>query len=123
MGTGIFAVAMAAFGIAVDDTIHLVVRFRHEFKEAPGQPFSETLRKVFARELFPLLATSTTLILGFSVLLLSDFQMHRETGLLFMVAISAAMVADLFLTPLILKRLHCWECDRCAADAVSSLPS
>lgn len=120
MGTGIFAVAMAAFGIAVDDTIHLVVRFRHEFKEAPGRPFSETLRKVFARELFPLLATSITLILGFSVLLLSDFQMHRETGLLFMVAISAAMVADLFLTPLILKRLHCWECDRCAADAVSS---
>lgn len=63
-----------------------------------------------------------TLILGFSVLLWSDFQMHRETGLLFIFAISAAMLADLFLTPLILKKLHPWECDRYAVDVVSTLP-
>ena len=103
MGTGVFAVAMVAFGIAVDDTIHLFVRFSHELKNSSNQGFERVLRDSLGRELFPVLVTSTTLIVGFSVLLFSDFQVHRETGLLFIVAIGTAMLADLFVTPLVLR--------------------
>ena len=102
-GTGTFAVAMAAFGIAVDDTIHLIVRFTHESKQDSGNAYHLVLRRVLSKELFPVLATSMTLISGFGILLLSDFQVHRETGILFIIAISTAMLADLFVTPLILK--------------------
>jgi hypothetical protein len=103
LGTGVFPVAMAAFGIAVDDTIHLFIRFSHESKLAPGRSFEQILRRTLAKDLFPIIATSLTLIAGFAVFLLSDFRVHRETGILFIVAIGTALLADLFLTPLLLR--------------------
>lgn len=106
LGAGTFAVAMAAFGIAVDDTIHLILRFTHESREASDRSFKGVLERALRREIFPVVATSTTLVLGFSVLLFSGFQIHRETGLLFIVAIIAALIADLFVTPLILRGVY-----------------
>lgn len=105
MGTGVFAVAMAAFGIAVDDTIHLFVRFLNESRRAPSRSFEQILRRCLVRELFPLIVTSITLIGGFSVFLLSGFKVHQETGTLFIVAIGTAFLSDLFLTPLILRAI------------------
>ena len=106
MGTGVFAVATAAFGIAVDDTIHLFMRFNEESRKAGGASFETILRRCLARELFPLIASSMTLIAGFTALLLSDFKVNRETGMLFIVAIGTAMLVELFLTPLLLKGIH-----------------
>lgn len=103
MGTGVFAVATAAFGIAVDDTIHLFMRFNEESRRAPGFSFESILRRCMVRELFPLIAASMTLMSGFAGFLLSDFKVHRETGILFIVAIGTAMLSELFLTPLVLK--------------------
>jgi uncharacterized protein len=103
MGTGVFAVATAAFGIAVDDTIHLFIRFNEESERTPDSSFEKILRRCLVRELFPLIVASTTLIAGFAVFLLSDFKVHRETGLLFIVSIGTAMLSELFLTPLVLK--------------------
>jgi predicted RND superfamily exporter protein len=112
LGTGVFAVAMAAFGIAVNDTVHLFVRFSQEAKQAPSRGCEQLLRRTLATVMFPNLVTSITMIAGFAVFLVSDFRVHQETGLLFVVAIGTALLTDLFVTPLILSGVHFQQRDR-----------
>ncbi|MDF1858717.1 MAG: MMPL family transporter [Verrucomicrobiales bacterium] len=100
LSTGTFSVAIVAFGIAVDDTIHFLTRFFHESER--NTSIAEALQKTFQSEIRPILATSTALILGYLVLLFSPFLVHQETGILFSIAILAALLADLFVTPLLL---------------------
>ena len=100
LSTGTFSVAIVAFGIAVDDTIHFLTRFFHESER--NTSIAEALQKTFRSEIRPILATSTALILGYLVLLFSPFLVHQETGILFSIAIMAALLADLFVTPLLL---------------------
>ena len=101
LSTGTFSVAIVAFGIAVDDTIHFMTRFFHE--SGSGNSTEAALRKTFASEIRPILATSAALILGYLVLVFSPFLIHRETGILFSIAISTALLADLLVTPALLK--------------------
>lgn len=104
LGTGTFAVAIVALGIAVDDSIHLVSRFRAESGE--GKSFEATLVRTWKHELRPVSVTSVSLTLGFLVLLVSSLPVHRESGLLFATAIASAFFADLFITPLLLRGMQ-----------------
>lgn len=103
LSTGTFAVALVALGISVDDTIHLFTRYRHERSQDQKAPFPEVLIRVLRLEVLPISVTSLILTIGFLPLLFSDFQVHRETGLLFVVAILSAFAADLFVTPVTLR--------------------
>lgn len=101
LSTGTFAVAIVALGIAVDDTIHFMTRFFHESKS--GVSANEAISNSLSKELQPVLSTSVALTLGYLVLLFSPFLIHRETGLLFAIAITTACFADLFVTPVLLR--------------------
>lgn len=101
LSTGTFSVAIVAFGIAVDDTIHFMTRFFHEAKKGASEEV--ILKKTFTSEIRPVFATSAALILGYLVLVFSPFLIHRETGILFAIAISTALLADLFVTPVLLN--------------------
>jgi len=103
LGTGTFPVAIVAFGIAVDDTIHFLVRFSSRWREGAAAPLA--VAETLAVELRPILATSVTVASGYLVLLLSPLRLSNEYGLLFSFACLSALVADLVLTPMLLSRL------------------
>ncbi len=91
------SIAAVALGIAVDDTIHLVMRFRHEFR-IHGR-YAVALREALQDVGRALLITSTALVLGFLVLTLSVMDSNVTFGLLLAVTIVAALIADFLLMP------------------------
>jgi len=92
-----------AFGIAVDDTIHVLARYRIERQR--GLSNIDAVNTTMLSTGRAVIIASIVLILGFSVLILSDFGGTYYTGLFMVVTIVSAIFAELFLTPLLLKKL------------------
>jgi uncharacterized protein len=87
-------------GIAVDDTIHFLFRYRTEREaglsreEAVGRTYRETGRAV--------VFASMVLAIGFAVLATSSSQSIAYFGIVASLSIVGAMLADLFLLPVLL---------------------
>jgi predicted RND superfamily exporter protein len=92
-------VASIALGIAVDDTIHILAGYK---RFSASLPKREAVREAIAHEGAAILTTSLVLFAGFAVLLLASFIPTADFGLLTGVAILAALVGDLVLTPALL---------------------
>jgi signal transduction histidine kinase len=90
-------IASVAIGLAVDDTIHYLVRYNTEFKKDlnKDRAMRDTLMSVGR----PIIFTSLTISLGFSVLIFSHFQPTAVFGLLMVVTMLSALVGDLILLP------------------------
>jgi predicted RND superfamily exporter protein len=92
-----------AFGIAVDDSIHLMSAFTHGLSR--DLPPRRALRAAI-RETGPALVMSTFVVsAGFSLLLFSRFELLYLLGLLTAVTAVAALAADLLLFPAIIERM------------------
>jgi predicted RND superfamily exporter protein len=91
------SIASVAIGIAVDDTIHLVSRFRHEFDECGS--YAEALERAMQDVGKALLITSLALVCGFLVLTLSTLQSQVTYGGLLATTIVTALIADFLLMP------------------------
>ena len=89
-----FAVAL---GIAVDDSLHFLLRYRKELKN--GQNRVEAIQATIMNTGSALLITTSVLVAGFSVLLLSAFLPTYQFGLLSAVMIGTALICDLTLLP------------------------
>jgi len=91
------SIAAVAMGIAVDDTIHLMLRTRYEFQRLGNyrEALDEALRDVGRA----VLITSIALVLGFLVLTLSILDSQAVRGVLLATTIVAALVADFLLMP------------------------
>ncbi len=90
-----------AFGIAVDDTVHFITRYLSEHLQ--GRPEEEVLHRAIHGTGKAMIYTSIVLISGFSVpIFTSNVQGNVSFGLLSVGAISTALIADLFLLPVIL---------------------
>lgn len=91
------------FGIAVDDTIHFLGRYKvsrdngHNKEKALEITFSETGRA--------LLITTLSLFFGFMVLLFSIHAPSMTIGLLVSVTLLTALVLDLLLLPVLIRKL------------------
>ncbi len=93
-------IAAISIGIAVDDTIHYIHRFNIEYNQIKNVKKSIiNAHKSIGRAMF---YTSTIIIIGFSILVLSNFIPTIYFGLLTMVAMFMAIVADLLLLPVLL---------------------
>jgi len=90
-------VAAITIGIAVDNSIHYIYRFREEF--AQNGDYLETLRICHSNIGRAVLYTSTTIIFGFSILVLSNFFPTVYFGLLTALAMFIALLAALTLLP------------------------
>jgi predicted RND superfamily exporter protein len=90
-------VAAITIGIAVDNSIHYIYRFREEF--AKSGDYLETLRICHANIGRAVLYTCTTIIFGFSILVLSNFFPTIYFGLLTALAMFIALLAALTLLP------------------------
>lgn len=97
-------IASVVIGLAVDDTIHYLVRYNKEFKQDlnKDRAMCDTLRHVGR----PILFTSATIGLGFGVLIFSHFQPTAVFGLLMILTMAAALVGDLILLPCLLRHVE-----------------
>jgi predicted RND superfamily exporter protein len=86
-----------ALGIAVDDTIHYVARYREEC--AAGRPPAEATRVTLLTTGRAMTVTSLVLVLGFAVVLVSNFPNTQRFGLLGCVILAAAWITDMLVTP------------------------
>ncbi len=86
-----------SFGIAVDDTIHFLTRFKLERKK--GLDVDTALRNTFQISGKAIMLTTFILLLGFLSLIFSDFSGTYYIGLLVSVTLVSAMIADLYLIP------------------------
>ncbi len=94
-------VAALTFGIVVDDTVHIVLKYRRARSRglAPDVALVSSFRSVGVAVLVTTLAIGT----GFATFAASGFLVNQHFGLLSALTLAAALVADLlFLPPLLL---------------------
>tara|TARA_A100001011_G_scaffold391099_1_gene475869 strand:- start:5249 stop:6832 length:1584 start_codon:yes stop_codon:yes gene_type:complete len=97
-------IAAITIGIAVDNSIHYIYRFREEFKKINN--YNETLDRCHRTVGVAILNTSITIVFGFSILVLSNFIPTIYFGIFTGIAMLLAMISVLTLLPkliLILK--------------------
>jgi len=90
-------IAAISIGIAVDNTIHYIHRFRHEFKV--DRNYIQTVHRCHGSIGHAMYYTSITIIIGFSILSLSNFIPSIYFGLLTGLAMLIALIAALTLLP------------------------
>jgi predicted RND superfamily exporter protein len=106
LDVGTMIIAGVAVGIAVDDTIHYLTRFRIEAQG--GDPPHEVLQRCHVTVGKAIVYTSVILFCGFIVIGLSSFRPVLSFGLLTGLTMVFAMVGDLTLLPAILRVLPAW---------------
>jgi hypothetical protein len=90
-------IASIAIGLAVDDTIHYLVRYNREFKKSLDDKLA--LRQTIKDVGRPIVFTTLTIGVGFSILTLSSFKPTAIFGILMVITMLAALVGDLILLP------------------------
>lgn len=98
-------IAAIAIGIAVNDTSHIMFRFKYELGRSPDDPAAAMARMMRAAGR-PVMASSLILMAGFAVLLLASVKSIMLFGLLSAVTVASALVADLLLTPALLLTVY-----------------
>jgi predicted RND superfamily exporter protein len=93
-------IAAISLGIAVDDTIHYIHRFKHEFTS--DRKYLPTMYRCHGSIGHAMYYTSITIIIGFSILVLSNFTPSVYFGMLTGLAMLIALVAALTLLPQLL---------------------
>ena len=96
-------IASISMGIAVDTTIHYVHRFRNEFQQSGS--YTESMKLCHASIGRAMYYTSLTIIIGFSILSLSNFIPSVHFGLLTALVMFIAILAALTLLPQLLMWL------------------
>lgn len=94
-------IAAIAIGISVNDTSHIMFRFRHELARTPGDP-EDAVRRMVVHTGRAVVASSIILIAGFGVLLFASVKSVSYFGLLSSMTIMSALLADLIITPALL---------------------
>jgi len=90
-------IAAITIGIAVDNSIHYIYRFKEEFKKLKN--YDETLDKCHNTVGVAILNTSITIVFGFSILVLSNFIPTIYFGMFTGIAMILAMISVLTLLP------------------------
>ena len=90
-------IAAITIGIAVDNSIHYIYRFREEFEK--NNNYNLTIDKCHNTVGIAILNTSITIVFGFSILVLSNFIPTIYFGIFTGIAMLLAMISVLTLLP------------------------
>ena len=93
-------IAAITIGIAVDNSIHYIYRFKEEFSKIRN--YDRTLDKCHSTVGIAILNTSITIVFGFSILVLSNFIPTIYFGIFTGIAMLLAMISVLTLLPKLL---------------------
>lgn len=101
LDVGTAMISEIAIGIAVDDTIHMFAHYNESMRELQDQ--EAAMEATVRSEVEPVVCTSVALACGFGVLGFSSFMPIVHFGVLAAVVMIVALVADLFMTPILLS--------------------
>jgi len=90
-------IAAITIGIAVDNSIHYIYRFKEEFKKINN--YNQTVEKCHDTVGVAILNTSITIVFGFSILVFSNFIPTIYFGVFTGIAMLLAMISVLTLLP------------------------
>ena len=90
-------IAAITIGIAVDNSIHYIYRFKEEFDKIKN--YKKTLDRCHSTVGIAILNTSITIVFGFSILVLSNFIPTIYFGIFTGIAMLLAMISVLTLLP------------------------
>ena len=93
-------IAAITIGIAVDNSIHYIYRFKEEFVKI--KDYDKTLDRCHNTVGIAILNTSITIVFGFSILILSNFMPTIYFGVFTGIAMLLAMISVLTLLPKLL---------------------
>jgi len=93
-------IAAITIGIAVDNSIHYLYRFKEEFNKSKN--YKKTLKICHSTVGIAILNTSITIVFGFSILILSNFIPTIYFGIFTGIAMLLAMISVLTLLPSLL---------------------
>jgi len=100
----IFAISL---GIAVDDTIHYITRFRDELLRTGD--YVRSMHRTLRSAGRAIVLTTLIMIAGFLVLVVSEFRATQDFGLLASMTLAAALVGALFFLPAALNLFRPWK--------------
>ncbi len=103
-------IAAISMGIAVDDTIHYICRFREEIKR--DGDYTAALQRCHGSIGYAMFYTSEVIIVGFSILALSNFWPTIYFGLLTGLAMAVALACALILLPRLIVYMRPFGPDR-----------
>ena len=90
------------FGIAVDDTIHFLAKYKLGLDQGLDQ--EKSLENTFVHTGKALVVTTTLLFFGFLVLLFSQHQPSVTIGVIISATLVTALILDLLLLPILIRR-------------------
>lgn len=93
-----------AFGIAVDDTIHFLGKFKYELLKGKGKMYA--LKRSYLTTGKAMILTTLILCSGFMLLIFSSFLGTFYMGLLLCVTLFVALIADLTILPVMLMAFY-----------------
>ena len=97
-------IASIAIGLAVDDTIHYLVRYNREFKTDLDE--KRAIRDTLTHVGRPITFTTLTICVGFSILLFSSFKPTAIFGVMMVITSLSALVGDLILLPSLIQHVE-----------------
>ena len=92
-----------AIGIAVDDTIHVMIHVRSRLAEGMGH--EEAIRRTIEHSGTAVLFTSVVLVAGFLSMRVNDLLAIQDMGVLAAATLLVAFLSDVYLAPSILHIL------------------
>ncbi len=98
---GISIIFAVIFGIAVDDTIHFLAKYR--LVRGQGHSIDESMEITFRESGKAIILTTVILFFGFLVMLFSVHPPSVTVGLLISVTLVSALIADVLLLPVLLR--------------------
>lgn len=99
---GLSVIFAIVFGIAVDDTIHFLGKYKLGITQ--GLSKEAALEKTFTQTGRALVITTIILFFGFMVMLFSIHQPSITIGIIISVTLVAALIIDLLLLPVLLRK-------------------
>lgn len=90
-----------ALGIAVDDTIHFLARFRQEYKKFNGD-YTKAINRTLLTTGKAIISTTIVISLGFIVMLFSAYVPNFEFALLGTIILVIALAGSLILLPVLI---------------------
>jgi len=99
----IFSISL---GIAVDDTIHYITRFREELSRTGD--YTVSMHRALRSAGRAIVLTTLIMIAGFIVFISSDFKASQDFGLLASITIGAALLGSLLFLPATINAIKPW---------------
>jgi len=94
-----------AFGIAVDNAIHFLAKYRQELHTHPHD-IESAVSKALHETGISIVYTATILIFGFAIFMFSEFGGTQALGLLVTITLVVAVLANLLLLPSLILSIH-----------------